>query len=1000
MTETELFLAYRQAKCGLYQEQHGMGRIELAQSEQRLPSILARLQRRLRRHPGWFTGIRLGQMWVVPKKATPLENRSGVSFVGGESVSRLKRMDLRPHVTPSIEFAIVEILWLWTFGAALEALLTRDARANRLKLRDFGTRTDKEAREPFEFYPTAYREFRELGFTRARTLLSKKGGRCLIATFDLASYYDEIDPSFLVSRPFVDTVAARSAKRGIDFNSDEFVVATRTLIDAFSRYRDDCRSLTGVRLTRGIPIGCLTSKVIANVALSTLDEHVLAQPGVEYYGRYVDDILLVARPQSIRRLTASAIAARFLPLNTRDSLRQPELRLDSAKLERDKCRFRLQQSKLKGYVLTGQRGRDLLDTIERDVRLIASERRAFLHPDGLGSGSPISAFVLGSDSKAPIQVLRDVDKLKVERYAASVAISKVAVGVELLDPVEAPSWCRRQLAPLAEAVTAADHWLEFLDLAFRVLATCMRAGDARTARTIIRRHRTRWRRLQATLSSSRVFWNGRAVRWRHCSRQLHQWLETRLLEEISASIPLSFLNSSADVAAFLKSMVGSPLAVGGRAMGSAAVRQRALLLVQADLRTMDRETDRRDSVFDSERRERTPRWNELSGTVRDGQATADRMTRIDRFLSACTEVGDRVYAGMSAFDVLLMTRPPSPFDVSYRWARARFPLEELADVTNAVRWTRYAHSVARQHDPTTIDIVGPLDRLLGTTPTAVVIVLGNLHTDLDWSRSAAKGKPIRSSERIRRLGHVINAAINHRHQSGRSGLETLLVLPELSLPLRWLRPLAARLAGERLSFIAGLEYQPVPTGVVNEAVGVFAPGYNAAAVCLWPKSLPAREEAKELADCGVLFVEHPASTPLVVHTEYGALSTLICSELLDVRIRGSLRGRVDLLVVPAWNRDTATFDHTIQTTANDLHCYVALSNNAAYSDCRVQVPSKERYERDAGRLICRKQDLTLSSKVDIAALRSFQVASLNNTTADPDPNSFKPIPPGYKFRRP
>ena len=60
---------------------------------------------------------------------------------------------------------------------------------------------------------------------------------------------------------------------------------------------------------------------------------------------------------------------------------------------------------------------------------------------------------------------------------------------------------------------------------------------------------------------------------------------------------------------------------------------------------------------------------------------------------------------------------------------------------------------------------------------------------------------------------------------------------------------------------------------------MFAPGYNAAAVCLWPKSLPAREEVKELAACGQVFVEQPVTTPLVVNTEYGAVSTLICSEL-------------------------------------------------------------------------------------------------------------------------
>ena len=76
--------------------------------------------------------------------------------------------------------------------------------------------------------------------------------------------------------------------------------------------------------------------------------------------------------------------------------------------------------------------------MERDVREISSERRAFLHPDGLGTSSPIAALVVGADQGGPIQVLRDADRLKVGRYATSVALSKVGLGVKLLRPPEAP----------------------------------------------------------------------------------------------------------------------------------------------------------------------------------------------------------------------------------------------------------------------------------------------------------------------------------------------------------------------------------------------------------------------------------------------------------------------------------------------------------------------------------------------------------------------------------
>lgn len=164
----------------------------------------------------------------------------------------------------------------------------------------------------------------------------------------------------------------------------------------------------------------------------------------------------------------------------------------------------------------------------------------------------------------------------------------------------------------------------------------------------------------------------------------------------------------------------------------------------------------------------------------------------------------------------------------------------------------------------------------------------------------------------------------------------------------------------------------------------------------WPKSLPARGELRALIKLNIPFIEH-RTPPQVVSTDFGSVSVLICSELLDVRSRGHLLGRIDLLVVPAWNTDTATFDHTLQTTANDLHCYAAVANNAEYSDCRVQSPSDKRHERDACRLISRKESTVIAVLVSANALREFQLTSLVNPSADP--SGFKPLPPGYEFRR-
>ncbi len=58
------------------------------------------------------------------------------------------------------------------------------------------------------------------------------------------------------------------------------------------------KSLFGTPAGCGLPIGNLTSQVFANFYLNELDHFIKHQLGVRYYGRYVDDLVLVDRDRS------------------------------------------------------------------------------------------------------------------------------------------------------------------------------------------------------------------------------------------------------------------------------------------------------------------------------------------------------------------------------------------------------------------------------------------------------------------------------------------------------------------------------------------------------------------------------------------------------------------------------------------------------------------------------------------------------------------------------
>ena len=122
----------------------------------------------------------------------------------------------------------------------------------------------------------------------------------------------------------------------------------------------------------------------------------------------------------------------------------------------------------------------------------------------------------------------------------------------------------------------------------------------------------------------------------------------------------------------------------------------------------------------------------------------------------------------------------------------------------------------------------------------------------------------------------------------------------------------------------------------------------------------------------------------VVKSPWGSLSVLIRSELIEARCVADLLGRVDVVLCPAWNTDTSSYDHLIQSVGFQLHIIIAIANNGHYSDCWAWGPRFKRWERDLCRLIeCDVGDIV---HVDIP------LASLVAFHGDEAGEDWKPLP--------
>ena len=140
----------------------------------------------------------------------------------------------------------------------------------------------------------------------------------------------------------------------------------------------------------------------------------------------------------------------------------------------------------------------------------------------------------------------------------------------------------------------------------------------------------------------------------------------------------------------------------------------------------------------------------------------------------------------------------------------------------------------------------------------------------------------------------------------------------------------------------------------------------------------------------------PSEMPKRKHgiIEHGnfVFSTLICSEITDIRNRARLRGLIDALFILAWNQDHSSFSPIIESSALDLHAYVVQCNNNKYGDSRVRVPGKAPWNRDVVRIRGGEAPYYVTVALEVDKLRSFQTAFIEPKKDD----VFKPLPQGFK----
>ena len=203
--------------------------------------------------------------------------------LNSSSVSRLA-----VFIDATIEVHLISVVWIMRYGAILDKSLDSHSFGNRLQLEENGS--IPEGRRLFKKYESQFQNWWSLAIKATQHLLDN-GKDATIINLDFKDYYHRIELDFKEVEAFI------IKNNGVDISKDPLHKAF-TAIHTEYRKKLIEHNHEGIRLTEEsneccLPIGLLSSSVLANFFLREFDSLLRKKLKPEYYGRYVDDIMIV-----------------------------------------------------------------------------------------------------------------------------------------------------------------------------------------------------------------------------------------------------------------------------------------------------------------------------------------------------------------------------------------------------------------------------------------------------------------------------------------------------------------------------------------------------------------------------------------------------------------------------------------------------------------------------------------------------------------------------------
>ena len=985
----DLTLAYRKAKVDLYYSS-STPLLKIVEYEENLLDNLKRLLSCINsKSDEWIKDSDfLGSWELSPSKIEPHEEHElddGLIFASPQQ--HWSQITSDPDKKPIAEFRLMEdcsmdfhvlsSLWMLKVGHLFDQKLSENVYGNRLR-RNRHDKINEYALGSFQPYLKPFRDWRDGGVEAIRTAL-KKDKKIIALTADVTSFYHELNPNFMLDGDFLDLVRVK-LNQG---NQQHLEHLHFLFITALQEWAER------TPLKKGLPVGLPASALVANMALYALDQFVECQIAPIYYGRYVDDILLVMENTNNIKSTVEFWDWIFKrnesnPLCQEIYATSGDIQFKPSYLDKeDKIVFKNKKNKL--FILEGMSGLALINAITEQSHKQSSEWRAL--PEIPESSEAIATDLLKATNQKGeyADSLRKTDSLSLHRAGFALTLRDYEAFERDLTPDDWEQQRHAFFDAIIQHVLTPIKFFELAQYVPRIIRMATICGDFKYLQKILLSIGKLIETVEKSCSFQiKAYENNRldtAKRWKIALTKI-------ILESIISALPK--FDTQQKINEWEKEISHNYLLLCDALWSNTGLAK----MLSHDLCESQALQNK---LFDYDLAHIPLRVRYLPKEMVSQRGVSNiiaNSAHVDVRALGCSDLMSRVtllnswlnIEGALPNGLIFPTRPfglnelyfivPNPFK--------REQFESLNKVIFALRGFELDQYKMPQIKGKSLHIPD------GEPKNNYTIAVSSLEVGNEVFSASALGRPAPNArQRYQHLNHLINELI------ARPKGTDYLILPELAIPPQWFMRIALKLRARGISLIAGVEYLDAGENCVHNQVWSALThdglGLPSSIIYRQDKQQPAIHEERQLYNiAGVKMTpKTPHKTPYIIQHGDFRFAILICSELTNIHYRAAFRGKIDALFIPQWNPDTDGFNALVESAALDIHAYIIQCNNRLYGDSRIRGPYKDRWKRDVLRVKGGTHDYCITGEIDVLALRQFQSHHRSPTSG------YKPVPDGF-----